>query len=234
VTPPPRSLSLTPPQSENTPPTRSQPRLTHIYSLEADGVVSVYVNGKFVWQLPKRLLYEKVPSAKPKEAPADDDAPAIWEITGCSAEAFSLFNEWLYSPRGQLKEPLPGKSVNVYFEVNQLASQYGIHDLTSAVSTIIKKFFNDAENLAAVGQSYGDLPPKSPERSTISGRFAALVLAKQINLDTLKPLIESTALTRDILIWIIICKQSGIDQEEFQKIFDWMAEKYQAWVEAQV
>ncbi|OKL56823.1 hypothetical protein UA08_07722 [Talaromyces atroroseus] len=226
-------MSESPGSSES----KVNPRSANVLDLEADGVVSVYVNGKFAWQLPKKILYVKVPSAIPKFQVEDDDpigaAPAVWEIKNCSEEAFRLFNEWLYNSRGQLKEPLPGSPINVYFELNQLASVYQIPDLAIAVSKVIQKFFDDSENMSAVSKSYADLPPKSPDRATISGRFAALVLTKQLKMDIMKPLIESTDLTRDLLIWLVICKQYGLDNDGYQKIFDWMGENYQVWVEAQ-
>lgn len=201
-------------------------------------MVSVYMNDKFAWQLPKRLLAHRVPTilqdicATNKDSVASD-SPTRWEITELSEDAFRLFTEWLYSPRGHLKEPTAGASSKPYFDLNKFACRYKIEDLIAIVKKVVQGFFDSATNFASVGESYEALAPKTPERSSISGHFAALILTKAMEINAFKLLINSTELTRDILIWVALCVQHGKERDSHDEIVEWMGDNYQKWLDVQ-
>lgn len=204
-------------------------------------MVSVYVNDKFAWQLPKKLLYDRVPAAKandPSNAEEDPlnaaaDTPAVWKIDNCSDEAFRLLVGWLYNPRCQLKEPVAGKpTINAYLELNHVASKYAIHDLASAVGKTVQSFLSSEDNMSSVSGLYDGMPAKSADRSALSARYAAFIVAKSLDLSTLQSLIKSSELAVDLLIWIVLYNQRAPALDGYEKIHDWMGENFQLWIDA--
>lgn len=161
-------------------------------------MVSVYVNGKFAWQLPKKLLTMRVPNAEAKEVV--DSGAHRWDIENFSQDAFRLFAEWLYNSRGQIKGPVAGASVKPYLELATFANRYNIESLIPVVNGLVQQTFVNPENMTSMGESYDALEDKSPDRASISARFAALILGQKMDIPSLKPLLKSGELARDMLV----------------------------------
>ncbi|PCG97777.1 Hypothetical protein PENO1_061480 [Penicillium occitanis (nom. inval.)] len=207
----------------------------NLSELESEGMVSVYLNGKFAWQLPKKLLSLRVPKAVEEK---DVDGEEIihsgtyrWEIGNFSQDAFRLFAEWLYNARGQLKELAQGASIKPYLELATFANRYEIDALIPVVNTIVQQSFDNPETMSGMGESYDALEAKSPDRASISARFAALVVGKKMDIPTLKPLIKSADLARDMLLWVTLYHQEGSGHQEVDEILLWMGQNCQRWIE---
>ncbi|EED16177.1 hypothetical protein TSTA_012840 [Talaromyces stipitatus ATCC 10500] len=204
----------------------SEPPLRfNLIELESEGTIPVYVNDRFAWQLPKKLLSMRAPKV------LEGDATS-WKIQNFSPDAFKLLTGWLYSPRGILSGPPAGKPINPYLELARLANRYEIAGLAPLVNKMVQKSFDDPENMAFMGETYNALDPHSPDRASISARFAALVVSKNMDVSTLKPLLKSSDLTRDMLAWIAIYYEHRCEHKELDEIMIWMAGQCQLWLDA--
>lgn len=198
-------------------------------------MVSVYLNGKFAWQLPKKLLSLRVPKAVEEKNVNGEEAinstTLRWEIENFSQDAFRLFAEWLYNTRGQVKEPATGASIKPYLELATFANRYEIEALVPVVNSIVQQSFDNPETMAGMGESYDALEAKSPDRASISARFAALVIGKKMDIPTLKALLKSADLARDMLLWVTLYHQEGSGGQEVDEIMQWMGQHCQLWIE---
>ena len=197
-------------------------------------MVSVYLNGKFAWQLPKKLLSLRVPKAV--EAKHDDGEATVnsttlrWEIENFSLGAFRIFAEWLYNARRQLKEPAQDASIKPYLELATFANRYEIETLIPVVNGIVQRSFDNPETMAGMGESYEGFAAHCPDRASISARFAAMVLCKKMEMDTFKSLIKSADLARDMLLWVTLYHREGCSHQEIDETMLWMGQNCQLWM----
>uniref|UniRef100_A0A093VH43 Uncharacterized protein n=1 Tax=Talaromyces marneffei PM1 TaxID=1077442 RepID=A0A093VH43_TALMA len=169
--------------------------LFNLLELESEGMVSVYLDGKFAWRLPKKLISMRVPKAIQVEHVTSEEivnsGALRWEIEHFSQDAFRLFAEWLYN-----------------------------------------EIFANPDTLTSMGDAYDTLEAKSANRATISARFAALILGKRMDIQTLKPLLKSGELSHDMLVWITLYHQGGSEHQDFDEILTWMGQNCQLWIKA--
>ncbi|KAH8689103.1 hypothetical protein BGW36DRAFT_442299 [Talaromyces proteolyticus] len=214
--------------------------------LESGGMVSVYCDGQFVWQLPKVLLSKRVPTVKLKTLPNDTnghsidehavEAPYIWEITCCSRAAFRVFYEWLYSPDGRLKRPSPEVTINAYLQATKLASEYSIPNLLEDSMKIALDLLSagSSENSPSyVSEIYKNMSPKSPETATTSGYFAVLLKTSKLASTTFRNLTASLQISRDILIWLFLFNENEVDGDDYNKALGWATSNVAKWIEFQ-
>ena len=95
----------------------------------------------------------------------------------------------------------------------------------------MQQSFQNPDTMAGMGESYDALEAKSPDRASISARFAALVVGKQMDIPTLKPLLKSADLTRDMLLWITLYHQQSSGNQDVDEIMQWMGQNCQLWME---
>lgn len=155
-----------------------------------------------------------------------------WEIEHFSQDAFRLFAEWLYNVRGQIKEPATGASIKPYLELATFANRYEIESIAPVVNNIVQEIFANPDTLTSMGDAYDTLEAKSANRATISARFAALILGKRMDIQTLKPLLKSGELSHDMLVWITLYHQGGSEHQDFDEILTWMGQNCQLWIKA--
>lgn len=200
-------------------------------------MVSVYVNEKFAWQLPKKLLSLRAPKTvqanakENKQHETVNSATMRWDIHDFSQEAFRLFAAWLYNPRGRVKEPVADEPITPYMELAKFANRYEIDGLAPIVNKIVRDSYDNPQKITSMIQSYAALDGNSPDRASISARFAARALNKELDLQSLKPLIKYPELMTDIAIWMTLYILQGAACVDSNEAMTWMGENCEMWLE---
>ncbi|CRG92083.1 hypothetical protein PISL3812_09138 [Talaromyces islandicus] len=216
----------------------SSTKAVNMRDLESRGMTSVYLDGKFFWQLPKALLEDRVPSATLKNHSDDGDElttdiPSVWEITDCSRDAFRVFNDWLYSPNSRLKTQSPEIPIKTYFEAVKFASRYGIPLFLQSVVGIILEALKDPQNDISglnLGETMGS---ESSGRAIISGNLAVMLQHGMLDPATFKMIIKTPEMARDVLVWVELFRQCNIADFDQATKLKWATENLSEWVKIQ-
>lgn len=201
-------------------------------------MVSVYIDRKFAWQLPKALLIKRVPTASLKTLSDSDetspDMPSIWEITDCTRDAFRLFNEWLYSPNGSSKPPLPDAPIKPYFEAVKFASSNQIEAFLQSVVGIVMDAMKDPQSeLSMVDFQKVTGSESSGGGAVISGNLAVLLQHGKLDAGTFKTIIKATDMARDVLIWLELFRKCDVVNLDYADKLKWVGENLSKWAEIQ-
>lgn len=201
-------------------------------------MTSVYLDGKFVWQLPKALLVERVPTATLKASSDGEDAiPAdtvsIWEITGCTRDAIRVFNDWLYSPTGHLKARSPNVPIKAYLEAIKFASVYDIPTFLQCLISIVMDALKDPES----GISSEDLDQAMGSGSSggaiISGNLAVMMQHGMLDPATFKMILKTPEMARDVLVWLEVFRQHDVANFDQAAKLKWATNNLSEWVAIQ-
>jgi hypothetical protein len=200
-------------------------------------MTSVYLDGKFFWQLPKALLLQSVPAVILKGHSDGDatstDIPSVWEITGCTRDAFRVFNDWLYSPTGSLKAPSPNVPIKTYFDAIKFASDHDIPMFLQCLINIVMAALKDPQN-EILGQDLQNvMGSESSGSAIISGNFAVMLQHGMLDPATFKMIVKAPEMARDVLVWLELFRQCDVGKLDQANKLKWASENLSKWVEIQ-
>lgn len=207
------------------------------HSLESKGMTSVYIDGKFVWQLPKALLLQRVPGLVLKDYTDGDaastDIPSVWEIKDCSRDTFRIFNDWLYSPNGRVKAASGDVPIKAYFEAIKFAGDYNIPAFLECLVAIVMQTLKDPQGETLTQDLQQIMGSESSGGAIVSGNLAAMLQHGMLDAGTVKLVMKTPELARDVLVWIELFRQCDVGKLDQAEKVKWASENISKWVEIQ-
>lgn len=206
------------------------------HSLESKGMTSVYLDGKFFWQLPKALLLQRVPGVVKDYTGGDaasTDLPSVWEITGCSRDTFRIFNDWLYSPNGRVKD-LPGDiPMKTYFDAIKFAGDHNLPAFLECLLAIVMKTLKDPQDESLAQDLRNIIGSESSGGTFVSANLAVMLQHGILDPATFKMIIKTPELARDVLVWLELFRQCDVGKLDQAEKIKWASENVSKWAEIQ-